>query len=38
MAAELNFVHPYSGVALSVGTRPDTELVGLFERLGFGSE
>jgi len=38
MAAELNFVHPYSGVALSVGTRPDTELAGLFERLGFGSE
>ena len=38
MAAELNLVHPYSGVALSISARPDAELAGLFERLGFGSE
>lgn len=35
MAVELGFVHPYSGAELSIGARPDGEMAGLFELLGW---
>ncbi|WP_428608803.1 pseudouridine synthase [Sedimenticola sp.] len=38
MATNLRFVHPYSGVPLSIEAPPDEEMVGLFARLGWASK